>query len=321
MLLLAALPATALAHGDEIPQPTFPGILFEWRLDPLPILGVVLAAVLYLWAARQVRSRHPDHPPARWQTLCFLAGLATILVALNSPIEAYEGVLFSVHMVQHMLLELVAAPLLLLGAPVTLALRAASPSARGRLLTLLHSRLVGALSFPLVAWLAFAAVNWGWHFSTLYDQALENDALHYLQHATFLGAALLFWWPVVGLDPSRWRLPYPARLFYLFLAMPQNSFLGVALMSATAVRYPHYLTVLREWGPTALADQGMGGILMWVMGDMVFLVAMGLVVAAWVRYEDRRTAREDARLDAELAAISPPASGRARPQPPPRRAG
>ena len=99
--------------------------------------------------------------------------------------------------------------------------------------------------------------------------------------------------------------------------MPQNSFLGVALMSATEVLYPHYLTTLREWGPTAVADQSMGGILMWVMGDMVFLVAMGLVVAAWVRYEDRRTAREDARLDAELAAVSPPAAGTARPQPPP----
>ena len=317
LTILVAMPAATLAHGDEIPQPSFPGLLLDWRLDPLPLAGVLLAAGLYLWAARQVRAHHPEHPPAWWQTACFLAGLAAIAIALTSPVEAYEDVLFSVHMVQHMLLELVAAPLILLGAPVTLALRAASPSVRSRLLTILHSRVVSAISFPLVAWLVFAAVNWGWHFSTLYDQALENDALHYFQHATFLGAALLFWWPVVGLDPSRWRLPYPARLFYLFLAMPQNSFLGVALMSATEVLYPHYLTTLREWGPSALTDQNMGGILMWVMGDMVFLVAMGLVVAAWVRYEDRRTAREDARLDAELAALSPAAAGTARQPPPP----
>ena len=125
----------------------------------------------------------------------------------------------------------------------------------------------------------FAGVNWGWHFSTLYDQALENPPLHYLQHATFLVAALLFWWPVVGADPGRWRLPYPVRLFYLFLAMPQNSFLGVALMSAPVVLYQHYLTNLRDWGPTAIADQNLGGILMWVFGDVVFLMAMG----AWSR--------------------------------------
>jgi putative membrane protein len=221
-------------------------------------------------------------------------------VALVSPIEAYEGQLFSVHMVQHMLLELVAAPLLLLGAPVTLALRAASPSVRRRLLSVLHSRGVSIVSFPLLAWVLFAAVNWGWHLSALYDEALESQALHYLQHASFLAAAVLFWWPVIGADPSRWRLPYPVRLFYLFLAMPQNSFLGVALMSAPAVLYSHYLTNLRAWGPTALADQTMGGILMWVVGDVVFLLAMGCVVAAWVRHEDRRTARLDARLDAEL---------------------
>ncbi|HYM52025.1 MAG TPA: cytochrome c oxidase assembly protein, partial [Candidatus Dormibacteraeota bacterium] len=203
---------------------------------------------------------------------------------------------------QHMLLELVAAPLLLLGAPVTLALRASAQSLRRGLLVVLHSRAVAVISFPLLAWLLFAAVNWGWHLSSLYNDALESAPLHYVQHASFLVAALLFWWPVIGADPSRWRLPYPLRLFYLFLAMPQNSFLGVALMSAPTVLYSHYLTNLRPWGPSALADQSVGGILMWVVGDVVFLVAMGCLVAAWVRHEDRRTARLDARLDAELQA-------------------
>jgi putative copper resistance protein D len=173
---------------------------------------------------------------------------------------------------------------------------------RRGLLTILHSRAVAVLTFPLLTWLLFAAVNWGWHFSALYDQALENAPLHYFQHGTFLVAALLFWWPVVGADPGRWRLPYPARLFYLFLAMPQNSFLGVALMSAPTVLFPHYLTNLRRWGPSAIADQNLGGIVMWVFGDLVFLAAMACVVAAWVRHEDRRTARLDARLDAEAAA-------------------
>jgi putative membrane protein len=298
-----SLPAVAHAHGAAVPAPELPGVLLDWRLDPLPIVGVMLTAWAYLWAVRRVQSRHPSAPHRPIRTVAFLAGLGAILLALVSPIEAYEGQLFSVHMIQHMLLELVAAPLMLLGAPATLALRAASPSVRRRLLAVLHSRVVAVLSFPLLAWLLFAAVNWGWHFSTLYDQALERAALHYLQHATFLAAALLFWWPVVGLDPSRWRLPHPLRLFYLFLAMPQNSFLGVALMSAPQVLYPHYLTNGRAWGPTPLADQGIGGILMWVFGDVVFLAAMGGVVASWVRHEDRRTTRLDARLDAEAARV------------------
>jgi putative copper resistance protein D len=297
-----AVVTPALAHGDAMPAPDLPGVLLAWRLELLPLAGVALATVAYLWAVRQVARSHRSNPPPRWRTAAFLGGMAAIVVALCSPIEAYEGQLFSVHMVQHMLLELAAAPLILLGAPVTLTLRAASPSVRRGLLTVLHSRPVAVLTFPLLTWLLFAAVNWGWHFSALYDQALENAPLHYFQHGTFLVAALLFWWPVVGADPGRWRLPYPARLFYLFLAMPQNSFLGVALMSAPTVLFPHYLTNLRPWGPSAIADQSLGGIVMWVFGDLVFLAAMACVVAAWVRHEDRRTARLDARLDAEAAA-------------------
>ena len=228
--------------------------------------------------------------------------LATNTVALMSPIEAYEGLLFSVHMVQHMLLELVAAPLLLAGAPITLALRASRPPIRRRLLALLHSRVLRAISFPVVTWILFAAVNWGWHFSVLYDEALENAALHYFQHATFLGAALLFWWPAIGADPSPWRLPHPMRLFYLFLAMPQNSFLGVALLQASTVLYPHYVTNVRDWGPTPLEDQHLGGVVMWVVGDVAFLAGMAIVIVMWMRHEDRRSARMDARLAAERRA-------------------
>jgi putative membrane protein len=301
-----ALPARALAHGGDVPAPTFPAILLEWRPEPMVLALVALAIVGWLVLRRRVQRAHPGHPPSGWRDAAFLGGVATLAVALTSPIEAYEGQLFSVHMLQHMLIELVAAPLLLLGAPATLALRAASRSVRGQLLAILHSRAAAVVSFPLLAWVLFAAVNWGWHFSSLYDQALETPWLHDLQHVTFLGAALLFWWPVVGADPARWRLPHPMRLFYLFLAMPQNSFLGIALMSAPPSLYPHYLTNARSWGPTPAVDQSIGGMLMWVGGDVVFLLAMGLVVAAWVRAEDRRTAREDAREDARISALREP---------------
>jgi putative copper resistance protein D len=301
------LPGPALAHGAAAPAPSFPGVLLEWRLEPVVLAGLVLAAVTWWLLARRVAGGHPAHPYPRWRQLAFLGGLAAIAIALISPIEAYGGELFSVHMLQHLLLELVAAPLLVLGAPATMALRAAAPTVRRWLLAILHSRVVSVISFPVLGWVAFTAINWGWHFSTLYDQALETPWLHDVQHLTFLGAALLFWLPIIGADPARWRLPHPVRLFYLFLAMPQNSFLGIALMSAPTSLYPHYLTNSRTWGPSPIVDQSIGGMLMWVGGDIVFLVAMGLVVAAWVRAEDRRTARDDAREDARLAGGQRPA--------------
>lgn len=278
-----------------------PDVLLEWSLDPLAAGGILAAVAAYLWAVRRVDTRHPANRHPRHRTWLFMGGMLALVLALLSPIEAYEGALFSVHMVQHLLLEIVAAPLVVAAGPVTLALRAASPRVRRRLLAVLHSRVVRVVSFPVVTWAVFAAVNWGWHFSVAYDVALENQALHYFQHATFLGAALLFWWPALGVDPSPWRLPHPVRILYLFLAMPQNSFLGVAIMSASTVLYPHYVTNLRPWGPTPLEDQQLGGIIMWVFGDVAFLAGMGFVAWAWLRHEERRTRRLDAQLAAERA--------------------
>ncbi len=301
-LLWLAVPAIALAHGASAPAPRFPDVLFAWSFDLLAVSLIAAAAGAYLFAVRRVNAAHPRNPHPRLRTWCWFGGLVAMGLALLSPIEAYEGSLFSVHMVQHMLLQLVAAPLLLAGGPITLALRASSPSVRRGLLSVLQSRVMHALSFPLVAWLLFAATNWGWHFSTLYDQALENTALHYFQHATLLASALLFWWPVIGVDPSPWRLPFPVRLLYLFLAMPQSSFLGIAIMAEPQVLYPHYLTNVRDWGLSPLEDQELGGILMWTVGDLAFLIGMGIVVALWVRQEDRRAARQDRRMTAEQAA-------------------
>jgi cytochrome c oxidase assembly factor CtaG len=294
-------PATTLAHGEVAPEPSWPGVLVAWRIDPLPLLGVAVAAVSYVWLVRRVSRRHPRNQVPTARSWAWFGGLAAVVAALLSPVETYSGTLLTVHMVQHLLLQFVAAPLLLLGTPVTVVLRAVGPAARRALLVVLHSRLVGVLTFPLLAWFALAAVNWGWHLSALYDYALEVEWVHYVQHISLFGAALLFWFPVIGADPGAWRLPYPVRLFYLFLAMPQNSFLGVAILNAANLLYPHYATTVRDWGPSALVDQQAAGTLMWVWGDLTFLVAMLLVIAAWIRQEERRNAREEARLDAEEA--------------------
>ena len=176
-------------------------------------------------------------------------------------------------MVQHVLLALVAAPLIALAAPITLILRVASPATRRRwILPVLHSRVVRVLAFPVVAWVVFAGVMWVAHFSPLFDAALEDPLVHDLEHALFLGAALLFWWPAVALDPAPWRMPHPARALYVFLQMTQNTFLAVVLLNATTVLYPHYATLRVPWGPTPLEDQRLAAGIMWLAGDAIFLV-------------------------------------------------
>ena len=310
MLALAALavalllaPGVAAAHGQGPAEPTAAVLVEGWTFDLAVWLPVLIAALAY-WKARDiVDRRHPGNPVPRWRMWSWLAGLGAILLALASPVEAFDTTLFSVHMIQHLLLMMVAAPLLVLAAPITLLLRVSSPQARRRwILPFLHSRIVRVISYPIVAWVLFAGVMWFAHFSPLFDAALEDEALHRLEHALFLGSALLFWWPVVGADPSPHRMSYPARLFYVALGMPLSSFLGLIIFSAQTVLYEHYLTLPRDWGPSPLEDQNMAGGIMWVGGDAVFVLALLLMVGAWLQHEEGENRREDARLARSRAA-------------------
>jgi len=231
-------------------------------------------------------------------------GVLAILLALDSGVERYDTTLFGVHMVQHLLLTLVAPPLLLHAGPITLILRAASAETRRRwVLPVLNARIVKALAFPVVSWLLFAGVMWASHFSPLFNAALEDEGIHRLEHGLFLASALLFWWPVVGPDPSPWRLGPAARVIYVGLQMPQNTFLALAIYMSGVPLYAHYVTTGRTWGPTPLEDQQIAGGIMWLGGDVAFLLMVGLLVHAWMRDEERRTVGEDRRLAAEESAI------------------
>lgn len=301
---LAAAPV-ALGHGGEVPgEPTVTTFLLLWSFDPLVWLPAIAAALLWRHGDGRVKRAHPDHPVPRRRAAAWLLGLFAVLVALDSGIERYDTTLFSVHMVQHMLLTLVAPPLLLAAGPITLLLRSSSPETRRRwILPVLHSRVVRALSFPVVAWVVFAAVMWGSHFSPLFDLSLENELVHRLEHGLFLGSALLFWWPIVGPDPSPWRMGPGGRVLYAGLQMPQNTFLAVAIAFASTPLYSHYVTNVRDWGPTPLEDQQAAGAIMWLGGDVAFIVAVILLIAAWMRAEERRSVGEERRLEPERAAI------------------
>ncbi len=284
------------------PAPTLVSALTTWSLDPLPWLATLVAAGGYLLAVRRVNRAHPRTPVARLRVAAWLTGLLAVLVALVSVVDVYAEDLLAVHMVQHLLLAMVAPPLLALGAPVTLALRVASPTVRQRLiLPILHSRVVRLAASPLFAWPAFAIVMLATHFSPLYDAALEDPVVHIVEHAMYLGAGMLFWWPVVAADPVPRRMPYGARLAYVVLQLPVNAAVGLAIYFAPAVLYAHYATIARTWGPDALTDQQIGGIVMWGVGDLLLVLAVPLVLAAWMRADIRRSQRLDARATARTA--------------------
>ena len=297
-------PSIAAAHGTTGPLPVLPDVLLAWSFDPTIVIPLAILAIGYVAAVRHVDAAHPTNPVPRARTVFWLLGLATIFVALQSPIERYDTTLFAIHMIQHVLLMLFAAPFLALGAPITLVLRTVRPDTRRRVvLPILHSLPVRAITFPVVTWVLFAAVMWGTHFSPIFERSLEEPTVHQLEHLLYIVVACLFWWPVVALDPSPWRMREPARILYTFLQMPQNTFLGLAIISAPAPLYSHYATLGLDWGPGPLGDQQMAGAIMWVVGDLVFLVAILGIVIGWMHREERESAVADAREDSARAAI------------------
>jgi len=303
--LAAALAGPVAAHGAVPAEPPdVATLLLGWSFEPVLALPLLVAAVAWWRLLGAADRAHPDHPVPALRRWSFLAGLGAIAIALQSGIERYDTTLFSVHMVQHLLLTLVAPPLLALGAPVTQLLRAASPATRARwLLPILRSRLVGVLSHPIIAWLAFVSVMWATHFSPLFDRSLEDPLAHDVEHLLFLGSAVLFWWPAVGLDPAPRRMGHAGRILYLFMQMPQNSFLAMAILFAGAPLYPHYASLGSPYGIDALADQRLAAGLMWFVGDAIFLAALLAVLAGWMRSEDRGAAAAERRADVERGQI------------------
>jgi cytochrome c oxidase assembly factor CtaG len=303
--LAVLLPGVVAAHGPvPADPPTLANLVFGWSFEPMVAIPLLAAAAGWLALVRRVRRLHPTRPVPALRTAAFLAGLAAIAVALLSGIERYDTTLFSVHMVQHLLVMLVAAPLIALAAPVTQVLRAASPEMRRRvLLPVLHSTAAGVLGHPVVAWLAFTLVAWASHFSPLFDLALENESVHTAEHVAFLTAGLLFWWPVVAADPAPRRLSHPVRALYLLLQMPPSSFLGMAILFAATPLYPHYASLGTPYGIDPLADQQLAGGIMWLAGDVVLIGAILAVVAAWMRHEERDAPAAERRADADRARL------------------
>ena len=299
--------------GADVPAPTVGRLLLGWSLNPTVAIPLLVAAILYLRGRRRLTLGGVRWPRSR--TACFLAGLAAIAVALMSPLEAYDTVLFSVHVVQHMVLTMVAGPLLALGAPVTLALRATRGTARRRLARLLNSPPVHVIGHPLVAWVLFTLSLYALYFSPLFDLTLRQPLVHDAVHLHFIAVGVLFWWPLVGIDPTRWRLHHLARVLFVFLMVPFHAFLGVAILNSGRLLAPSLASFGRDWGPAPLADQHAGGAILWGVGDLVALGAVLGILVSWANYEEKVVAAREDRWVARQRAAQQPSP--APPQAPP----
>jgi cytochrome c oxidase assembly factor CtaG len=279
-----------LAHPGQPPAPH--DLWGAWNLNPVLLGGLLLAA----WAFWRGQTSGPRRPVDSWRARCFTGALVALGLALLSPLDALSGALASAHMVQHLLLLLVAAPLLALSAPASailrgspLALRRASGRWRRRL-GLTHGNL-GFLRHPAAVWLVSVGVIWFWHAAAPYDAALDSQLLHVLEHASFLVTAVLFWQVVVGVRGAA-RVSGGLGVLLLFAMAMQSVLLSVLLTFARTPWYSGYAATTAPWGLDPLTDQRLAGVIMWIpAGGIYLLVALALLVT-WIR----ATEREDVAL-------------------------
>lgn len=272
----------AFAHpGRELEPGQF---WAAWTADPWVLLGIGLPSLLYARGVNRVWGRAgPGRGVSRWQFRSFCAGVAALMLALVTPLHALGGALFSGHMVQHQVLMLAAAPLLVAGAPnVAFAWALPRRWVQGAAGAIRRQPLMLAwrtLSHPAGAGAVFALALWGWHVPGPYQATLESDLAHAAQHASFLAAAVLFWWVVA----RGWRVRERAgtALLLVFATMIHGNALGALLTFSAVAWYPAYAESAARWGVSALEDQQLGGLVMWVPSGLVYLLAaLALVTAA-----------------------------------------
>jgi putative copper resistance protein D len=285
--------------------PTLVRLLFDWRVDLIFGLIACSLAVAYVLGVRKLRARGDNWPVGR--TVAWLAGCAIMLLATSSGFGRYAPAMFSVHMEIHMMLSMLAPVLLVLGGPITLALRALPvagpdrpPGPREWLLAVVHSRVARALTHPVVALALFIGSFYVLYMSGLFDAALDQHWAHLAMNAHFLLVGCLFYWPVIGVDPTPRRLPHLARLGMVFASLPFHAFFGVVLMSMqTVIGEPFYRGLGLPWAANLLADQRLGGGIAWVAGELPLVIVLIALLMQWARADDREARRSDRRADAD----------------------
>ena len=263
----------------------------SWNADWWLWILIALSGWLYVRGVRRLwRAAYPTAGISASQVCAFVCGWATLVVALLSPLDALGGVLFSAHMIQHELLMIVAAPLLIFGRPLGPYLWALPTHWRRPVAALVRdsglSCAVHFLTRPLSSWIVAAVAVWGWHIPALFDAALRNEAVHTLQHLTFFISALLFWWCLM--TAKRGQADYGPALLSVITTGLHTSGLGALLTVSSFSWYRAYPGLGLPWGLTPLEDQQLGGLIMWIPGGLVYLAATLVLLALWLKASEVR---------------------------------
>lgn len=285
--------------------------LTAWSFEPLPLIGIAVTALLYglgWWRLRQ-RGRG-QAGRVTWRVWCFGLGLATIALALLSPIDTYSGDFLFMHMIEHMLLSFVAAPLLLLGAPILPILWGLPRNVRlgvGQLFAPNHPvhRFFSFLTSPYTATILFLGTLFVWHVPVLYDAAQGRTLVHDLEHLTFMATGLLYWWPIVHPTGGHRRLGYGLAMVYLLPTFLGTQALGIFLSLSDGPWYLTYQQAPRLWGIDVMDDQRTGGLIMWVIGGMLYLIPFFTLLTLFGKQQEKKADEQIARYERMLAGQAP----------------
>jgi cytochrome c oxidase assembly factor CtaG len=293
-----------LAHGGK--PHDLHDLARTWAVEPYVYLGLALSAWLYIAGLRKMWRDNRGAGVKTWEACCYAGGWLALVVALVSPLHPWGRVLFSAHMTQHEILMLVAAPLLVLGRPILVWLKALPAQWATVLGQWAHTvgwlKFWRAISNPFAAWLIHAAALWMWHVPVLFQATIDNDLVHTLQHSSFLGSALLFWWAVMH---GRERASmFGMAVLYMFTTALHSGLLGVLITFADTLVYPAYRNTTQSWGLTPLEDQQLGGLIMWIPAGIVYIIAGLAFMAGWLRESERRVLRAEAQQAAAVAAAA-----------------
>lgn len=306
-------PAMMLTGEPLPPELEFSRYFTEWKFDILWMLVAAFLAFFYLAGVWRLKKRGDSWPVYR--TVMWLSGLAILFYVTNGAPNVYERYLFSSHMIAHMTLAMAVPILLAPAAPITLALRTiekrhdGSRGVREWLLLFVHSRVAGIYANPVVAAAIFVGSLWAFYYTPIFRWAAEDHIGHTLMIVHFLGSGYLFAQALIGVDPAPYRAPYPLRLLVLLATMAFHAFFGLALVTGEGLLLADWYGAMgREWGPSALADQQLGGAITWSVGEIPTLFLAIAVALSWSRSDDKEAKRLDRRADrdgdAELKAYN-----------------
>lgn len=259
--------------------------LTQWNWDPSIVIGTALIVGLYLYAIGPLRKLHGFDPASKGQIVAFMLGMGLMFLALVSPLdELGDSYLFSAHMVQHLFLTIVGPPLLLIGMPGWFI----RPITRNKALF----AILRFLTLPAVAFVIFNADFFLWHAPALYNATLENQNIHIFEHLTFIIFGLLFWWPIFSPSKDLPRLSIGGQILYLFLSGMPVVLLGAGLTFVPPL-YAPYMAAPRVWGISAATDQQLGGLIMWVPGNFIFIIIMSVLFLRWMQNKDKEQAASE----------------------------